>query len=196
MDVKINIYETPKPAGREGETLEHARVESKGTRKLEEICKELVPKGLNTAQIKGILDGLAVYMGKSLRDGYHIELEDIGIFSLSVRSRVSKKDPTKMTVEVDGVNFKCSSKFKERARKAKLKVNKEAKPKLLSLARRKEKLLTFLAKNSSINVREYTRLNNCTEYRARIDLKTFEEEGIVVQNGNKTHKIYLLKTTE
>jgi len=192
MDVRINIYETPKPAGREGETLEHARVESKGTRKLAEICKELVPKGLNTAQIKGILDGLAVYMGKSLRDGYHIELEDIGIFSLSVKSRPSENDPKKMTVEVDGVNFKCSPKFKERAKDARLKVNKETKTKLLPLARRKEKLLAFLAKSGSINIREYAYLNNCTQYRARIDLKTFEEEGIIIRSGNKTHKIYQL----
>ena len=192
MDVKINIFQTPKPSGREGEIQEHARVQSKGTRRLVDICEKLIPQGLNTAQIKGILDGLAVYIGESLRDGYHIELEDIGTFSLSVKTHPAE-DPKKMIVEVDSVNFKCSPKLKQRAKRAKLAVHKQSAASRLPLIKRKKNLLEYLQKNGSISVRGYARLNNCSDYQAKKDLDVFEEERVVELKGKGTHKIYIIQ---
>jgi len=191
MKVKVGVYQTPKPTGREGESLQHARVHSKGTRTMDDICEKIVPLGLNTAQLKGILDGLAVYIGESLRDGYHIELEDIGTFSLSVRTRQAD-DPEKMTVEVDGVNFKCSKKLKDRARRTELVPDKKAAPKFTP-AKRKKQLLNYLQKNKSISIIGYTRLNNCSQYQAKKDIGVLVEEGVLVSLGEGTHKTYVIQ---
>lgn len=190
MQVKVGIYHTPKPSGREGENLQHARVHSNGTRTLNDICEKIVPLGLNTAQLKGILDGLAVYIGESLRDGYHIELEDIGTFSLSIKTRHSD-DSKKMLAEVNGVNFKCSKKLKNRAQKANLMPEKEPAPRL-SPDRRKKQLLNYLQNHRSISIREYARLTNCSLYQAKKELNAFEEERVVARMGNGTHKTYVI----
>lgn len=189
MDVKIKIFETPKPVGRTGETLQHARAQSKGTRTMDDICAKIVPLGLNTAQLKGILDGLAVYIGESLRDGYHIELEDVGTFSLSVKTRPSD-NPEKMAVEVDGVNFRCSKKLMARAKRAKLMLDKQQSPSY-SLEKRKKRMFEYFRKNASISIMEYVRLNYCSQYQAKKDLDSFEKEGLILRKGKKTHQVYV-----
>ncbi len=192
MDVKIKIFQTPKPAKRAGETLQHARVQSKGTRTMDDICAKIIPLGLNTAQLKGILDGLAVYIGESLRDGYHIELEDVGTFSLSVRTRPSDT-AEKMTVEVDGVNFRCCKKLIARAKRANLTLDKQQSPSY-SLEKRKKQMLEYFRENSSLSIKEYARLNYCSQYQAKKDLDSFEEKGVILQKGKKTHQVYVVNS--
>lgn len=193
MEVKVSIHKTPQPRNREGKELLHARVESKGTRRLEDICKELVPLGLNTAQLKAILDGLAMYIGKSLREGYHIELEEIGTFSLSVKtySIHDERDTSKTMIEIDGVNFKCSQKLKTRAQKARLSIARQKLTPPLTLTQRKKKMTDHLHTYGYINISQYARLNYCSYYEATKDIRTFEIEGLLKATGVGNRKIYI-----
>ncbi|MDL2208144.1 HU family DNA-binding protein [Parabacteroides sp. OttesenSCG-928-O15] len=193
MKVKVGIYQTPQPKGRENEQLLHARVSSKGTRRLEEICDRLYELGLNSAQIKGILDGLARYIGESLRDGYHIEVEGIGTFSMSVKTQQEADETGEKSVLIqpDGVNFKCSKKLQNMIEQADLQVEKPSDKMLMPLAKRKKKLSDYLEKNKYINQREYAALTDLTIYQARKDLAEFVEEGFIRLTGGKTRKIYI-----
>lgn len=194
MAVKVKIYNTPRPNDREGEALQHARVVSKGTLRLDDICEALVPMGLNTAQIKGILDGLVQYTRKSLQEGYHIEWEELGTFSLSVRSKqiinAANKPATEVTI--DGVNFRAHPELKKKIRKTtKIEESTEEIPAESSQAQRKARMLKQLEKDGHITGMEYTRLNNCTRYTAQKDLDTFVEEKIIASVGKGTRKIFV-----
>ena len=81
MSIKFSVYKTPRPKGSK-DNLEHARLVSRGTKGLEEICRDLSDAcTVNSADIKGVLEALTVYMGRELGYGYSIELEGIGHFS-------------------------------------------------------------------------------------------------------------------
>ncbi|MDH6312900.1 putative histone-like DNA-binding protein [Parabacteroides sp. PFB2-10] len=194
MKVKVGIYQTPQPKGRESEQLLHARVSSKGTRRIDEICERLYELGLNSAQIKGILDGLARYIGESLRDGYHIEVEGIGTFSMSVKTLQEEEETgdKSVTIQPAGVNFKCSKKLQTMVNQAELIVEKPSDKAILPLAKRKKRLASYLEKKKYINQREYAGLLDLTIYQARKDLMEFVEEGFILQTGGKTRKIYIL----
>lgn len=197
MNVKVKIYETPKPNEREGKVLQHARVASKGTRRLDDICDQLVPMGLNTAQIKGILDGVSNYVGKSLREGYHIEVDGLGTFSLSVASRqvINDEDEKVTQIMVDGVNFRCGKELRKRIQETRLVIDKQEK-KGLPLEKRKKQLLEYIRKNGHISGMEYTRLNDCNRYQMKKDMEIFQSEGIIRSVGSETRKVYVLKNDE
>lgn len=191
MKVNVGIYETPQSfSGRETEKKLHARVQSNGIRRLTDICDTLVEKGINSAQIKAVLDGIAIYIGKSLRDGYTVEMEEVGIFSLSVgtKERIDEEGQEIMTVGVNGVNFRCSPILKRRISEAQIRVNKERlKEKMISLEKRKSILIRYLEKNSFIHVLGYSQLISCSRYQAEKDLKIFQDEGIlkIVELGRR-----------
>lgn len=194
MAIKLKIYDTPRPNGREGEALEHARVISKGTRRMDDICETLIPFGLYTAQIKGILEGLVTYIGKSLQEGYHIELEDLGTFSLSANSRqiINKSNEPATEITIDSVNFRPASTLKKKIRKANIEIVKEGKGPESTLEQRKKKMLAYINKYGHISGMEYTRMNNCTRYMAQKDLNTFVEEKIISQVGTGTRKVFVI----
>jgi len=194
MAIKIKIYETPRPNGRQGETLQHARAVSKGTRRMDDICETLIPFGLNTAQIKGILDGLVTYVGKSLQEGYHIELEDLGTFSLSVSSKqiINKSNEPATEITIDGVNFRPGKALKKKIGKAKIEIDKGGKKPESTFEQRKKKMLAYINKYGHISGMEYTRLNDCTRYMAQKDLSAFLEDKIVTQVGKGTRKMFVI----
>lgn len=192
MKVKVGIYETPAPAGRPGKSMCHARISSKGTVRTENICSELLEIGLNSAQIKGVVDGLARYIGKTLMQGYHVELEGIGTFSLSVRSCVDSDDPDEEKVRffIDGVNFKCSRKLKKMVEQTDLVVGTAERKSVPPADSRRKNMLDYLRKNEYINASVYARINDCSRYLSRRDLQAYLEEGLLISRGKSTHKVY------
>ena len=55
MSIKFSVYKTPRPKGSK-DNLEHARLVSRGTKGLEEICRDLSDAcTVNSADIKGVL---------------------------------------------------------------------------------------------------------------------------------------------
>lgn len=195
MNVKFSVYSTPKPNDREGETSSHARIQPKGTKRIDDICEYIKNvSSLSPADIKGALEALFDYIVMELTDGYNVELENFGHFSIALRSRqkTAGEGERKMSIAVEGVNFRCSPRLKKEVKKAKLtRIKKEALP-FPSIEEREKRAIAYLKKKSSITVSEYAALNACTRYCAGNDIKTFLEKGIIIPSGISTHRVYLL----
>lgn len=194
MSIKFSVYKTPRPNGSK-EEMEHARLISRGTKGLEEICRDLSDAcTVTSADIKGVLEALTVYMGRELGYGYSIELDGIGHFSPALRTRkISVEDgKTRYRVSVDGVNFRCANRLKEMVQEDRPKKIKRENITTGTIETRKKNMLKYLGKQESINETDYADLNSCTRYRAAKDLKQFLEEGIIRKIGYKTHRMYVL----
>lgn len=192
MNVRFSLYEIPLPGEQPEDSRPQARVHTKGTIRLQEICYELRELGVNSAQIKAVLDATAKYLGKSLIYGYNFELEDIGTFSLSLRSSLIEKEAGKMVrVEADGVNFRCSKALKKKLREAQFEQIKQS-PVLHSQEKRKKQMIAHLENYGYINISKYALLNQCSRYQARKDIDCFVADGLITSSGRKSHKIYVL----
>lgn len=190
MGIKFKVHETPQPKNRPGKKLSHARAVSDGTAKMDYLCKMICSRStISSADVKAVLDSFAWAITLCLKSGQHVELEELGYFSPSLRTQPSA-DGKKMTVMVDGVNFRCSEKLKEGLRNAELEhVKTSAK---LTLDERKKKMQDFLQRNKRISTLDYAELNGCSRYRATADIKLFVEKGVLSKIGGGTHVMYVL----
>ena len=142
--------------------------------------------------------GGASYIGRELSYGYSVELEGLGHFSPSVKSKevTDQKGNTKSSASIHGVNFRCSPRLKEMVKKnAPILVKRENLPKT-GIEGRKAKMLSYLERNSYINLTDYAGLNNCTRYRASEDIKQFIKDNVIASVGYRTHRIYVLPEKE
>ena len=106
------------------------------------------------------------------------------------------KGNTKSSASIHGVNFRCSPRLKEMVKKnAPILVKRENLPKT-GIEGRKTKMLSYLERNSYINLTDYAGLNNCTRYRASEDIKQFIKDNVIASVGYRTHRIYVLPEKE
>lgn len=193
MGIKFSVHETPQPAERISKKLRHARALRGGTKKMDDICAVICARSsISSADVKAVLDSLVWMMELSLKNGDHIELEELGHFSPSLRTR--KEIDGKYSVAVDGVNFRCSDKLKKELRNTAL--EKEKKLCSCTLEERKMHTLEYLKHNEHITARGYAELNSCSRYRADADLKLFVESKLLYRIGYGTHVMYLKGDTE
>jgi predicted histone-like DNA-binding protein len=199
MNVKFSVYATPKPNDREGETFSHARIQPKGTKRIGDICEYIKNvSSLSPADIKGALEALFDYIALELTNGYNVELENFGHFSIALcsRQKTNGKGKKQMHITVEGVNFRCSPRFKKEVQKAKLTKIKKELPLFPSIEEREKRMIAYLEKESSINVSQYAGLNACTRYCAGNDIRAFLGKGIIIPSGITTHRVYLLANKE
>lgn len=193
MSIKFGVYNTPQ-SDKDGEPLQHARLITRGTKRLDEICSFISDSSsLNSADIKGTLEALTVYIGRELANGYGVELEGLGYFYPALKSTQDQNENGKpiVRVSVDGVNFRCSKRLKEMVKKDRPQRVKRENIPSAGIRERKAKMLDYLSKKEYINASAYADLNRCTRYRAAEDLKQFVQEGVISPMGRKTHRIYL-----
>lgn len=190
MGIRFKVHETPQPKGRKGPKLSHARALCDSTVKMDYLCKMICSRStISSADVKAVLDSFVWAIGLSLKSGQHVELEELGHFSPSLRTQPSA-DGKKMMVMVDNVNFRCSEKLKEELRNAELEHIKT--PKKLTFDERKKRMLDFLERNKRITTPDYAGLNDCSRYRAAADLKLFVEKNVLSKIGGSTHVMYIL----
>jgi len=211
MKIKFGVYQNPPAPGSEEPSAQlHGRVISKGTFRLSELCEDLRELGVNSAQVKAVLDATGRFIRRSLTDGYNVELDGIGTLSLSLRSRQIEKEKVQVaengekTVEkesitrltVDRVNFKTNRRLLKQINQKMDLEEITPHPSTPSLHYRKQRLLNHLRKNAFISVRKYAELNNCSRYQSNKDLPCFEQEGLIVRKGSGTHQVYVLAEGE
>jgi len=83
---------------------------------MNDICEYISEcSSVTSADIKGVLEALTSYIGRELSYGYSVELEGLGHFSPSVKSKevTDQKGNTKSSASIHGVNFRCSPRLKE-----------------------------------------------------------------------------------
>ena len=129
MGAKYALYENPNPKGDGKKQPLHARIVPRGTIHTQEIAEEIADScGYSTATTKGMLDALAKVISKNLRYGYTVELDDLGSFSISLKSRpvMDKKEIRSWSVNFGNVHFKGSKKLKNRLKSIDLERDSDA----------------------------------------------------------------------
>lgn len=195
MEIKFSIHETPRPTGSNEKTIYHARVQHRGTKRMEDVCLHINEVStLNSSDVKGALEAFFKYVSFQLQYGYSVELEGLGHFSVALKSKqVNDENGKGITrVTIDGVNFRCSPRLKKAVQKSTLKKVKSTSSPFPEREQRRERMMDFLASHGAINLRQYADLNSCTYYCARNDIKVFIEQGIIGSIGGATHKVYTL----
>ena len=195
MKVNFAVYETPKPKNRKGKQLVHARLQPKGTKKMEDVCESIAESTeLSYTEVMNVLDEMFQYVSMQLRDGYNVDLDAFGHFSIGLRSKqVLGNDGKYATkISIDGVNFRCSPRLKEKVKKTQLQRVERTTAPNMTQEERERRLVENLKENGTINLREYAQLNSCSRYCAERDIKHFLEKGVITYSGSATHKIYLL----
>lgn len=199
MSVKFSIYKTPKPRGREGHALQHARVITQGTKRMEEICAYInESSSLTSADIKGTIEALFNYISVQLLNGYNVDLEGFGHFSLSLRSKpmVNNKNEESTAVSIHGIHFKCSKRLKQRIVQGELRKKTRRIPQPLPIEERQAKLIEYLHRHGYINGTLYGELIHCSRYYANKDIQHYLEEGLIERIGKNKHQIYLLPSAK
>ena len=195
--IKFGVYKAPNTSGKEQQSC--ARLISKGTMRMEDVCEYLSDSStLTSADVKGAIEALITYIGRNLSNGYCVELEGLGHFSPALKTlqKTDEKGRTVFFARADGVNFRCSKRLKALVNKERpIKVKREN---VTSNEQedRKKKMLRYLQNNPYINLTDYAGINHCSRYRATEDMKLFVKDGIVIKMGYRTHRVYSLPPKE
>ena len=195
--IKFGVYKAPNTSGKEQQS--YARLISKGTMRMEDICEYLSDScSLTSADVKGAIEALTTYIGRNLSNGYCVELEGLGHFSPALKTlqKTDEKGRTVFFARADGVNFRCAKRLRELVDKDRpLKIKRENVTSN-ELTDRKNKMLKFLQNNPYINLTDYAGINHCSRYRATEDMKLFTKDGTVIKMGYRTHRVYSLPSKE
>ena len=179
MGAKYALYENPNPKGDGKKQPLHARIVPRGTIHTQEIAEEIADScGYSTATTKGMLDALAKVISKNLRYGYTVELDDLGSFSISLKSRpvMDKKEIRSWSVNFGNVHFKGSKKLKNRLKSIDLERDSDACATSYSPEQRKGRMLIASEEKEFFTAAQYMRLNGCNRSTAVRDLKELIEE--------------------
>ena len=108
-EVKDNISSKPKKGY-------YAQVVTKGTIDTQTLCKQIAAGcSLSTADMTAAIIALSQQLIECLLDGYNVNIEGIGTFSLSAESKVVQKktDIRAQSVRVKNVNFRSAVSLKK-----------------------------------------------------------------------------------
>ncbi len=192
MPIRYSLHETPSPEGREdGEGKElHARALSYDTIRMDEICEIITERSsLSSADVKAVLDSFAWLLRTRLPQGYRVELEELGFFSPSLKT--VRKDNGKIRVTMDGINFRCSKWLKASFRNVRF-TKAKGNARGQDGETRRRLLLDYLDENPYISKRTYAAIAGCSRYRADLDMRAYEAEGLVCRKGYANQGIYML----
>lgn len=144
MSLKFGWYKTPVPGDREDKKIPHARIISQGTLDTKYMCKMIsMSSTISSADVKGVLEALNFWMGFHLAEGNSIELDGLGYFTPTLKSRTvtDENGKAKVIAEADTVSFRCATSLKEQVREAGLEQVKKAKTEKLTQEQRLENIM-------------------------------------------------------
>lgn len=194
MSIKFDWHPTPQPGGRENSTHKHARVVPQGKINTEMLCKMISSSSsFSSSDVKGILEGLNFWINFYLSSGNSVELDGLGHFSPTLRTK-RQKSPNgnvRTIVDINSVAFRCAPTLKQKLREAKLEsVRKPETPLLLPEIRLKN-ILMAVEQQLSINTTTCMQLNSCTRYLALEDLKKLVLTGRLIAVGQGRQTLYI-----
>lgn len=194
MSLKFGWYKTPVPGDREDKQLPHARIIPQGTLDTKYMCKMIATSStISSADVKGVLEALNFWMGFYLSEGNSIELDGLGHFTPTLKSRLKTDEngKNKVVAEADSVSFRCANSLKEQIREAGLELVKKDKQQKLTPEERAENILSHVKAQMSVNCSTSMRINHCTRYTALNDLKELMDAGKLIRIGHGKQTTYI-----
>ena len=194
MGAKYALYENPNPKGDGKKQPLHARIVPKGTVRTQEIAEEIADSsGYSTGTTKGMLDALAKIISRNLRQGYTVELDDLGSFSLSLTCRpvMDKKELRSWSVHFGNIHFRGCKRLKNQLKALDLERDTDARATSYSPEQRKGRMLMALKEKEYYTAAQYMRLNECNRNTAIRDLKELIEIGKIKKLGYGKAVLYV-----
>lgn len=197
MAIKYDFYEVNELNKTQGKL--RARAVSSGTISTDKLAKWIQQRsGISAAEAKGFILMLTDCVLDFLVDGYHVEVGDLGYFSVSLTSRlVDKRNEIRAeSIEFSRLNFKPTARVRNVLVHAEKQLisPKQRQPgkKYKSREERAEILRKRLEKQPCISRAEYARVLFVKKDTAINDLNTFIEEGWLCKYGTGKTVVYLL----
>lgn len=163
MSLKFGWYKTPVPGDREDKQVPHARIISQGTLDTKYMCKMIsMSSTISSADVKGVLEALNFWMGFCLSEGNSIELDGLGYFTPTLKSKITTDEngKNKVQAEIDSVSFRCATSLKEQVREAGLELVKKTNTEKLPQEQRLENIMAEVEENKCINRSTCMKLNH------------------------------------
>lgn len=197
MEAKYRMERNPDPTGENSEQPLHPRLVPNGTVSIRELMK--FAKEYSTyseADISGALQLITDLVADNLRHDYNVEIEGLGFFSVSLKSRpvMDKKELRSESVEFKNVNFRCCQELKDRLKTMPLSRLKEGKQHSFDDEEKYRRLQWYMDRHPYITVFKYRCLNNCSDYMARKELAAFVEDGTLEKEGSRHMILYIRPT--
>ncbi|WP_304248398.1 HU family DNA-binding protein [Parabacteroides gordonii] len=193
MCARYRMVRNPNPTGDKKKQALHPRVVPYGTLHTDEVIKEAESRsGMSGADIKGALRVLADVMVSRLDQGYNIELDGLGFFSVSLTSRpvMDKKEIRSESIHFKNVNFRCGKYLKSKLKTMHLERIPEGKGVLPPFEERVRRLTEYLNTHHFITCSDYRDLTGCSKYRALEDLNKLINEGKLEKGGYRSTRVY------
>lgn len=194
---KYDLYKVHGIDNQEQEEKYRARLVTEGSISKERLFKRVEQiSGFNHGQADAIMSCIADAAVEFLREGYIVQLGDLGYLSATVTSHSvqKKKEIHAGSVRFNNVNLRISASLRKRMRSMPL--ERVEKPvtvsKDTSLEQRKELLKEHLRTFPCITRTDYAQLAHILKSKAVCDLKIFVEEGWLVKYGAGPAIVYLL----
>jgi len=188
----------PNPANDGKKQPMHPRVVPYGTVRIKNLVDQVEKRsGLSSGDVKGVLQTLADVIADKLEDGYIVELEGFGFFSLSLESRpvMEKRELRSESVHFRNVNFRCGKYLKNKLKTMRLERMPEPKGTLPPFGERVHRLTRYFETHSFITCGDYRNLTGCSKYRALQDLNKLIDEGKLEKHGYKSTRVYSLPSS-
>lgn len=194
MSLKFGWYKTPVPGDREDKEILHARIISQGTLDTKYMCKMIsMSSTISSADVKGVLEALNFWMGFHLSEGNSIELDGLGFFTPTLKSRTATDEngKNKVIAEADTVSFRCASSLKEHIREAGLELAKKPKTEKYTQKQRLDNIMKEVNKNRCINCSTCMQINHYSRFLALNDLKLLIGSKQLMQIGQGKQTMYV-----
>ncbi|KAA6335460.1 hypothetical protein EZS27_016319 [termite gut metagenome] len=182
----------------------YPRIVSSGTIGIHQLATDIAEASSFTpGDLEGIFVELRNKIAYYLGEGYNVNLEGIGNFSVGLKARREVKDKKEInsrSVYFDKVHFRTSPRFRRL-------INRRASLTRASgyigfqfssntdEAERRQKLEAYLDKHAFITRTDYSSITGLLKTKALEDLNRFEKEGLIKRKGRGSHVVFV-KTGE
>lgn len=197
MSANYRLVRNPNPRPEASGELQplHPRLVSNGTIHTNDlIAKASARSSFSSADMKGVLQLFHEMIADYLMSGYNVELEGIGTFSISLKSRptMDKKEIRAESIHFKDVKYRSSKKLRDCLKTMPVfrAEYEESDKNYVSAKECEERLFRYLDTHPYILSKEYMSLCRCRKTKATTDLRKLVESGRLGWRRIGTTRIY------
>ncbi|OCW92436.1 hypothetical protein A9168_16055 [Macellibacteroides sp. HH-ZS] len=197
MAANYKLVRNPDPANSDKLKPLHPRIKSLGTLSIEQLADRAQGRSsLSPATIKSALLVIADLLQETLREGYNVNLNNIGYFSVSLKSRpvMEKNEIRSESVHFSHVNFRCSQELKDKLSTMEVTRAQSVTVPNLSQTEKELRLKKHFEQKLNLTTTEYMNLTYCSRQKALKELKSLVQEDKITKIGSKNATQYLNKS--
>lgn len=193
-EVSYSIYEVHNLQQGKQQKMLQARINSAGTIDTKSLCQLITERSsISSADVKATLDSLNFFFEFYLSQGYSIQLDDLGIFSLGLKSsrKAESEKENALDVKINGIHFRPSVSLKNQLKKFKLKCKSKKKSSEYPQEERLKRILNHVERNHFIDLKTCVSHNRTSDFKARYDLQLLVEKELLQAVGRTNNRIYI-----